>query len=101
MILTGRMVDAREAREMGLVNEVVPPGEAAARAIELAEAIAGFPQETLLSDREAALAAQGLPLADGLPLEARLGRERLPAALAGAARFAAGEGRGGRGVAGG
>jgi enoyl-CoA hydratase len=98
LILTGRMVAADEALAMGLVNEVVPAGTAVACALELAEALAAFPQDTMLSDREAALAAHGLPLADGLALEARLGRERLRDAAAGAARFASGEGRGGRGV---
>jgi enoyl-CoA hydratase len=98
LILSGRMVDAREARDIGLVTEVVPPGVAVDRALTLAEALAAFPQETMLSDRQAALAAHGLPLEEGLALEARLGRERLGAAAAGAARFAAGEGRGGRGV---
>jgi enoyl-CoA hydratase len=100
LILTGRMVDAREAHAIGLANEVVAPGAAVGRALELAETIAGFPQETMLSDREAAIAAHGLPLPEGLALEARLGRAVLPAAGAGAARFAAGEGRGGRGLAG-
>jgi enoyl-CoA hydratase len=99
LILTGRMVAAAEALAIGLVTEVVAAGAAAQRALELAETLAAFPQETMLSDREAALAAQGLPLSDGLELEARLGRARLDAAAAGAARFAAGEGRGGRGVA--
>jgi enoyl-CoA hydratase len=99
LVLTGRMVAAEEAERIGLVTEVVPAGDALARALELAEALAAFPQETMLSDREAAHAAQGLPLRDGLALEARLGRARLDAAAAGAARFAAGEGRGGRGVA--
>src|SRR5918999_1838614 len=61
-------------------------GEHVARALELAEAIAAFPQDTLRSDREAALAA--LPLADGLALEGRLGRDRLGTALEGARRFA-------------
>jgi enoyl-CoA hydratase len=96
LILTGRMVAAEEALAMGLVTEVVAAGAAVGRALALAETIAALPQATLLSDREAALAAHGLPLADGLALEARLGRERLPDAAAGAARFAAGEGRGGR-----
>jgi enoyl-CoA hydratase len=86
LILTGRTVDAAEAHAIGLVTEVVPAGEHVARALELAEAIAAFPQDTLRSDREAALAA--LPLADGLALEARLGRERLGTALEGARRFA-------------
>ena len=85
LIITGRKVDAAEALAMGLVNEVVP--DPVARALELAEAIAAFPQETMLSDREAAHAAQGLPLADGLALEARLGRERITTALEGARRF--------------
>src|SRR5918999_1269557 len=84
LVLTGRTVDAHEALGMGLVSEVVPrPRE---RALELAEAIAAFPQDTLLSDREAVLAAQGLPLADGLALEARLGRGRIATALEGARR---------------
>src|SRR5688572_13234419 len=85
LIITGREVDATEALAMGLVNEVVP--DPVARALELAEAIAAVPQETMLSDREAAHAAQGLPLADGLALEARLGRERITTALEGARRF--------------
>jgi enoyl-CoA hydratase/carnithine racemase len=88
LILTGRTVDAGEAHAMGLVNEVVAPGAHVARALELAETIAAFPQETLLSDREAAHAAHGLPIADGLALEARLGRGRIAAALEGARRFA-------------
>src|ERR687896_1221787 len=84
LVLTGRTVDAHEALGMGLVSEVVPrPLE---RALELAEAIAAFPQDTLLSDREAVLAAQGLALADGLALEARLGRGRIATALEGARR---------------
>jgi enoyl-CoA hydratase len=87
LILTGRTVDAPEALDIGLVNEVVPAGRHVARALELAEAIAGFPQETMLSDREAAHAALGLPLADGLALEARLGRPRIVGALEGARRF--------------
>jgi enoyl-CoA hydratase len=88
LILTGRTVEAPEALAMGLVGEVVPDGRELERALELAEAIAAFPRDTLLSDREAAHAALGLPLADGLALEARLGRERLRDALEGARRFA-------------
>jgi enoyl-CoA hydratase len=99
LILTGRMVDVHEAQAIGLVTEVVPPGVALDRALALAETLAAFPQETMLSDREAALAAHGLSLDEGHALEARLGRERLATAVAGAARFAGGEGRGGRGVA--
>ena len=85
LIITGREVGADEAHAIGLVNEIVP--DPLARALELAEAIAVHPQETMLSDREAAYAALGLSPADGLALEARLGRERVTGALEGARRF--------------
>ena len=98
MILTGRPVAADEALRIGLVNELVEPGRHLERAIELAERIASFPQETMLSDRRAALEGAGLPLAEGLELEHRLGREVLEVAVKGAARFAGGEGRHGSGV---
>ncbi len=95
LILSGRMVGAVEALAMGLANEVVPVGAQVERALELAETLAGFPQETMLSDRQAALAAFGQPLANGLELEAELGRRVLATGVRGAGRFAGGEGRGG------
>jgi enoyl-CoA hydratase len=98
LIITGRPVEAGEAKEIGLVSEVVAAGAHLERALELAERIAGFPQETMRSDRRAALEGAGLPLADGLELEHRLGREVLEVAARGAARFAAGEGRHGSGL---
>ena len=57
-----------------------------------------FPQETMLADRRAAIEGLGMPLAEGLELERRLGRETLATAVRGAARFAGGEGRHGSGV---
>jgi enoyl-CoA hydratase len=98
LILLGRPVDAEEAERIGLVNEVVAPGAHLDRALQLAEAIAAFPQETMLADRRAAIEGATLPLADGLDLEHRLGRETLEVAVRGAARFAGGEGRHGTGV---
>jgi enoyl-CoA hydratase len=98
LILTGRPVDAEEGLRIGLVNEVVPPGGHLERALELAERVASFPQETMLADRRAALEGFGLPLAEGLALEHELGREVLQIAVEGAARFSAGEGRHGEGV---
>ena len=83
---------------IGLVNEVVEPGKHLERALELAERIAAFPQETMLADRRAAIEGFGLPLAEGIALEHKLGREVLDVAVRGAARFAGGEGRHGEGV---
>ena len=98
LIITGRAVDADEALRIGLVNEVVGPGEHLERALELAERISSFPQETMLADRRAAIEGLGLMLADGLALEAQAGPEVFADAVAGAARFAGGEGRGGAGA---
>jgi enoyl-CoA hydratase len=83
---------------MGLVNEVVPAGAHLDRALEIAEALARFPQETMLADRRAAIEGIGMPFEDGLALEAQNGTPLLEVAWRGAARFAAGEGRGGEGA---
>jgi enoyl-CoA hydratase/carnithine racemase len=98
MILTGRIVEAAEAERIGLVTEVVPTGGHLERALEIAEALARFPQDTMLADRSAALEGIGRPLEEGLRLEARSAQPTLETAAAGAARFASGEGRGGAGA---
>jgi enoyl-CoA hydratase len=98
LVLTGRLVPAPEAHALGLVTEVVGPGAHLERALALAEGLAAFPQETMLADRRAAHDGLGLPLADGLALEARNGVPLMAGAAAGAARFAAGEGRGAAGA---
>jgi enoyl-CoA hydratase len=98
IILAGRIVDVEEAERIGLVTEIVPPGRHLQRALEIAEALARFPQETMLADRAAALDGIGLTLEEGLRMEARSALPTLEAALAGAARFASGEGRGGAGA---
>ncbi|QEC47808.1 crotonase/enoyl-CoA hydratase family protein [Baekduia soli] len=98
LILSGRLIDAAEARAMGLLTEIVAAATALDRALEWAEGLAAFPQETMLADRRAAIAGLGLPLDEGLALEAAAGPAVFAAAQAGAARFAAGEGRGGAGA---
>jgi len=98
LILTGRLIDAREALGMGLVTELVPAGAHLERALALAEGLAQFPQSTMLADRRAAIEGLGMPLADGLALEARAGPEVFADGARGAERFAAGEGRGGAGA---
>jgi enoyl-CoA hydratase len=98
LILSGRIVQSDEALAMGLVTEVVAPGRHLERALEMAEGLAAFPQETMLADRRAAIEGFGLPLDAGLALEAQSGLETLGIAQQGAARFAGGEGRGGSGA---
>lgn len=98
LILSGRIVEAAEAREFGLVTEVVPNGTHLDRALAYAEGLAAFPQETMLADRRAAIEGIGLTFEEGLALEAQSGRSTLEVAWRGAARFAEGEGRGGTGA---
>jgi hypothetical protein len=52
----------------------------------------------MLADRRAAIEGIGMAFEDGLALEARNGTPLLEVAWRGAARFAAGEGRGGEGA---
>jgi enoyl-CoA hydratase/carnithine racemase len=98
LILTGRPVHAGEALMMGLATKVVSQGGALRQAVKLAHTLAGFPPECLRNDRRAVYEGLGLPLEEGLKLEARLGAETLASgeSAAGAKAFAAGEGRGGK-----
>jgi enoyl-CoA hydratase len=98
LVLSGRIVDVEEAERMGLVTEIVAPGAHVERALAMAERLSAFPQDTMLSDRRAVLEGAGLRLAEALALEARLGRDRHGTAVAGAERFAGGEGRHGAGT---
>ncbi len=54
----------------------------------------------MLADRQAAIEGFGLPLADGIALEHKLGRETLRVAVEGARRFADGAGHHGDGSSG-
>jgi len=66
--------------------------------LALAEALASFPQSTMLADRRAALEGIGVPFHQGLMLEAQSTLSTFADAQQGAARFAGGEGRGGAGA---
>ena len=69
MVLTGRVVDAREALSWGLVVRTAPGAALAEVATTLVrEVLAGAPLALALA-KEALLAAQDLPLAEGLRLE--------------------------------
>jgi enoyl-CoA hydratase len=52
----------------------------------------------MLSDRRSAIEGSVLPLDEALALEEKLGLASVRTGLEGAARFAAGEGRGGQGT---
>jgi enoyl-CoA hydratase len=94
MILTGRPVGAAEALAFGLVNRVVPNGEARAAAEALASELAAFPQTCLRGDRRSAHEQHGLALESALRNEFRIGRASIETSVIdGARRFASGEGR--------
>ncbi len=95
MVLTGREVLAREAKEIGLINRIVPEGAARAEAELLAAHIASFPQTCLRNDRRSLMESIGKPVAESMAVEFRLGSATLDSGetAAGAARFVAGQGR--------
>jgi len=98
LVLTGRMVELDEAVQIGLVNEVTPPGGHLTRALELVETLAAFPRDTMLADRLATLSGVGLSLEAGLAIEQQTGPATAMTAFTGAGKFADGAGRGGVGV---
>jgi enoyl-CoA hydratase len=97
MILTGRPVAGPEALAIGLANRLCDPGSALKGALSLADQLAALPQSCMRSDRRSAMEQWGLGEEDAAIVEARLGPEVLRSgeALAGAARFSSGAGRGG------
>jgi enoyl-CoA hydratase/carnithine racemase len=95
LLLTGRTVGAAEALAIGLVNRVVPDGAALAAAVGLARELAALPQAGLRNDRLSAIEQWDLPEAEAVANELRRGLATLASgeAAAGAAGFAAGQGR--------
>ena len=93
MILTGRSVAADEALAMGLVNQVVPKGQARQAAEDLAAQLAALPQQCMRSDRLSALHQWGMPEAAALDAEFASLQRVAAEAVEGAGRFAAGAGR--------
>lgn len=93
LLLSGVRIGAERAFQLGLVQEVVPRGQALTRALELAEAIAAYPNfPGLCADRRALLSGLHRDLDEGLLLEAELVRPSLLSEemIAGLGRFAEG-----------
>ncbi len=94
LILTGRPVSAEEALQIGLVNRVVPKGQARRVAEALALEIASFPQQCLRGDRLSAYEQFGLTLDQALQNELKQGMKALEyESISGAQRFKDGIGR--------
>jgi enoyl-CoA hydratase len=72
LVLTGRRFDAKEAQEMGLVNQVTKPREWLERAMELAQVIARRPPLAARLAKEAILTAEETGLTAGVEAERRL-----------------------------
>jgi enoyl-CoA hydratase len=72
MMLRGRTVSPREALALGIVQEVAPPGQCVARAMEIAREIASKSPLAVAHIKRLARAAASMPIADGLALERTL-----------------------------
>ncbi len=93
MVLTGRAVAADEALAIGLVNRVVPKGEARGAAEALAAELALLPQGCMRADRLSALHQWGHSEAEAMDFEFGSLSQVAAESLEGAARFAKGAGR--------
>jgi enoyl-CoA hydratase/carnithine racemase len=71
LILTGDRVDATEAHRIGLVDELVPPGAAVERALELAGRIAARPPLSVQAGKKALDLGRDVPLEHGQVIDLR------------------------------
>ncbi|MFZ1813360.1 MAG: crotonase/enoyl-CoA hydratase family protein [Rhizobiaceae bacterium] len=95
LILTGRAVGAEEALQIGLANRVAAPGKALSVALDLAQALAAFPQTCMRNDRRSLLEQWSLDDEEAILNETRLGLSTIGTGetIKGATRFAGGVGR--------
>ncbi len=99
LIITGRIVEAAEAKEMGLANRVVDHGTALGQAVNMAREIVKFPQECLRHDLDSAYYATfaSKSLNDSLQYEAETGLKLLTTeSIEGAKKFVSGLGKHGK-----
>lgn len=69
LILTGDMIGAAEAKEMGLVDMVVPADELRTKTLELAAKIASFSPLTVRVAKEAVRASERMAIEEGILYE--------------------------------
>jgi enoyl-CoA hydratase len=72
MCLTGRMMDAQEAHQSGLVSRIVPAAELVDEALKTAEAIASFSLPAVMMAKEAINRSYETSLTEGVRFERRL-----------------------------
>jgi len=89
LIITGRVINADEAYRIGLANEIVAKGRSLERAMELAGFICTLPQPAMRTDKEAAIRGFGMPLDEGLRIEAECFNKSIqdPATIEGLRQF--------------
>ncbi len=100
LILTGRLISAEEAYQWGLINYLIDEGKSIDKAIEIAELISRYPQETLRNDRLAVYEGLDKPLSEGLMIEMNYGLSSIKTGelYEGARKFKEGVGRHGDAV---
>jgi crotonobetainyl-CoA hydratase len=75
LLLTGRAIDAHEAKHWGLVNEIVPASQLMARAREIADALAAGPPLVFAAIKEIVRETAHLPVQQAFDM---VTRRRLP-----------------------
>lgn len=73
ILLTGEMIDAQTARDIGLISRVVPDGQALAAAREVASRIAANGPLAVQAIKRSIVATEGLSEADALKIELEIG----------------------------
>lgn len=74
MLLTGRFITAGEALSYGLINRVVPDGQALDTAMEVAELIAANGPLAVAAVKRSVIETEGLAEAEALALEMEIGQ---------------------------
>jgi enoyl-CoA hydratase/carnithine racemase len=69
LVMAGDPIDAHRAERVGLVNRVVPAGQARAAALELAQTIASRAPLGVRRAKEATIRGLNMPLEDGIRME--------------------------------